>query len=68
MTLLLVNLFICLKDLINNPGKRIKLGTDRLLLTAVSLWNRKHHHLVNCTPVNAKIKSRLPATYSFNKD
>ena len=41
MLLLLVFLFIGLKDLINDPRKRIKLGTDWLLLAPVSRRHRK---------------------------
>ena len=66
VSLLLWNQLICLKGLINNPGKRIQLRASYRLAAPVSGRKRKRQHLGDGAWINSKYPRRFPAAHTVN--
>jgi len=66
--LLIGNLLIRLKDLINDPRKPIKLQAPNWLATSVPRRYLKNQHLLNCAAGNPEYPSRFPTAHALNQN
>ena len=68
MFLLATNLFISIKDLIDNPDEPIKLRASRRLTPPVARRKRKRQHFVDSPSINGEHARRFPTAHAFNQN